>query len=234
VFAVRRWRYIRLSAGQRIGVWICVILVIVTIAGAGLLAHMRPIVISLAEARVNNVVSRIVVASINEAVDKGVINYDDLVTLDKDDSGRVTALRSNMSAVNRILAAVEDDILLRLAEVPPSELSVPLGTLTGSTLLAGRGPLIRVRMQTAGSVTAGFRNEFTAAGINQTKHQILLHVDVYTGILLPGLTASTRVDHEIAVAETVIVGAVPESYTHFSTADDEIEDYAKEYVMNNG
>lgn len=74
----------------------------------------------------------------------------------------------------------------------------------------------------------------SAAGINQTRHQILLHVDVYTGILLPGFTASTKVSNEIAVAETVIVGSVPETYTYFSTAPEEQEQYAQDYIMNKG
>ena len=78
------------------------------------------------------------------------------------------------------------------------------------------------------------REQQLAAGINQTRHQILLHVDVYTGILLPGFTASTKVSNEIAVAETVIVGGVPQTYTYFSTTEDKIEDYADEYIMNNG
>ena len=109
-----------------------------------------------------------------------------------------------------------------------------MGTLTGSTLLAGRGPCVRVRMQAVGSTDASLRNAFSAAGINQTRHQILLSVDVYTSILLPGFTASTKVSNEIAVAETVIVGSVPETYTYFSTTPDELEDTARDNIMNKG
>ena len=79
-----------------------------------------------------------------------------------------------------------------------------------------------------------FRIHKTAAGINQTRHQILLSVDVYTSILLPGFTASTKVSNEIAVAETVIVGSVPETYTYFSTTPDELEDTARDNIMNKG
>ena len=92
-----------------------------------------------------------------------------------------------------------------------------------------RGKVLEVNGDTA--VVQLFES---AAGINQTRHQILLHVDVYTGILLPGFTASTKVSNEIAVAETVIVGGVPQTYTYFSTTEDKIEDYADEYIMNNG
>ena len=111
---------------------------------------------------------------------------------------------------------------------------VIIGTLTGSPLLAGRGPKLTVKMETMGTAAAAFRDKFTAAGINQTKHQILLDVDVYVTILLPGITTYTKVSNEVSVAETVIVGSVPQTYTYFSTTEDKIEDYADEYIMNNG
>ena len=176
----------------------------------------------------------IVVAAVNDAVENGWMEYDRLVKFDKDSDGRVTALSSNMAEFNRLQTAVADDVLARLSQVSASELAVPLGTLTGSPLLAGRGPKLTVKMETIGTATAKFRDKFTAAGINQTKHQILLDVDVYVTILLPGITTYTKVSNEISVAETVIVGGVPQTYTYFSTTEDKIEDYADEYIMNNG
>jgi len=224
----------RLSTKSRMLIWLSFGLALLLAFCVVALTHMKPILASLAEAKVNNIVNRIVVAAVNEAVEKGIINYDALVTLEKDDTGRVTALRSNMGEVNRLQSAIADDILQRLSEVSTSELSIPLGTLTGSALLAGRGPSIHVRMQAVGSTSASFRNNFSAAGINQTKHQILLRVDVYMSILLPGFTTSTKVTNEISVAETVIVGGVPENYTYFSTLPEEIQNYAEDYIMNNG
>ena len=129
---------------------------------------------------------------------------------------------------------IDDDVLARLAEVSATELAIPLGTLTGSPLLAGRGPKLYVKMETLGTASAKFNDRFIAAGINQTKHQILLEVDVSVSILLPGITTYTKVSNEISVAETVIVGGVPQTYTYFSTTEDKIEDYADEYIMNNG
>ena len=129
---------------------------------------------------------------------------------------------------------IADDILERLSEVSSSELSIPVGTLTGSSLLAGRGPSIHVRMQAVGSAKASLRNAFTSAGINQTRHQVLLDVSVTMSILLPGFITDAQVTSEIAVAETVIVGGVPNTYTYFSTTPDEVIDYADEYIMNNG
>ena len=197
-------------------------------------AQMRPLLGSLATTRVSNAVNRIVYQAVNEAIDSGQIAYEQLVSYEKDNEGRITMVRSNMAAFNRLRSQIADEILRRLSEVSTSELSIPVGTLTGATLLAGRGPCVRVRMQAVGSTDASLRNAFSAAGINQTRHQILLSVDVYTSILLPGFTASTKVSNEIAVAETVIVGSVPETYTYFSTTPDELEDTARDNIMNKG
>ena len=229
-----RLRYLRLTGRQRAGIWLTLLALALLAAAASLLWHLKPVMTRMATARVSNTVNRIVSAAVNEAVADGKIDYQNFVIFDKDDTGHITALRSNVAEVNRMQGRIADEILLRLSEISTSELEIPLGTLTGSALLAGRGPSLFVRMQAVGSASATFRNQFTAAGINQTRHQIFLDVDVYMSILLPGMKTSTKVSNEIAVAETVIVGGVPDTYTYFSTMPDEIGQYAEDYIMNNG
>lgn len=231
---MRQLRYVRLSRRQRVWVWFALGLGTALTLLCVMLFHLRPLLISLATARCSNTVNRIVVAAVNDAVENGHLEYGKLVSFDKDTEGRVAALRSDMAAFNRLQTEVAEDVLARLAEVSATELTVPLGTLTGSPLLAGRGPKLHVKMETLGSASAKFSDRFLAAGINQTKHQILLEVDVSVSILLPGITTYTKVSNEISVAETVIVGGVPQTYTYFSTTEDKIEDYADEYIMNNG
>ena len=231
---MERLRYLRLTGRQRVGIWLTLLVLALLAAAVSLLWHLKPVMTSMATARVSNLVNRIVSAAVNEAVENGDIDYQNFVIFEKDQTGHITALRSNVAEVNRMQGQITDEILHRLSEVATSELEIPLGTLTGSALLAGRGPSLFVRMQAVGSASAAFRNQFTAAGINQTRHQIFLDVDVYMSILLPGMKTSTRVSNEIAVAETVIVGGVPDTYTYFSTMPDEIGQYAEDYIMNNG
>lgn len=228
-----RLRYLRFTGRQRVLIWLTVIFTLLLALTVAVVLHMKPVVVDLATARTSNAVNRIVVAAVNDAVDSGRIDYEQLVDFDKDAEGHVTALRSNMAAFNRLQASIADDILQRMAEVSSTDLAIPIGTLTGSPLLAGRGPCLRVRMQSVGTATTRFDNQFSSAGINQTRHRIILDVDVHVSILLPGLTTYTKVSNEISVAETVIVGGVPETYTYFSTTPDEIENYADEYIINN-
>ena len=229
-----RLRYLRFTGRQRVLIWLTVIFTLLLALTVAVVLHMKPVVVDLATARTSNAVNRIVVAAVNDAVDSGRIDYEQLVDFDKDADGHITALRSNMAAFNRLQASIADDILQRMAEVSSTDLAIPIGTLTGSPLLAGRGPCLRVRMQSVGTATARFDNQFSSAGINQTRHRIILDVDVHVSILLPGLTTYTKVSNEISVAETVIVGGVPDTYTYFSTTPDEIENYADEYIINNG
>ena len=221
---MKRLRYVRLSAGRRAAIWGVFLLAAVMGLLCVAVLHMKPILTNLAAASVSNTVNRIVVTAVYDAVSAGEVDYDDLVHLEKDQSGHVAAVRSDMAAFNRLQSRIADSILQRLSEVSTRELEIPVGTLTG----------IRIRMQAVGSTTAKLRNAFTAAGINQTKHQILLDVTVQMSILLPGFRTSTQVSNEITVAETIIIGSVPDTYTYFSTTPEEAEQYAEDYIMNNG
>ena len=192
--------------------------------------QMRPILVSLATTRVSNMVNRIVSEAVDEAIDGGNITYSDLITFEKDSEGRIAAIYSNMAAFNRLQSNILDIILARIDQVSARELSIPVGSLTGPVLLAGRGPRISVRMESVGSSSANFENEFTSAGINQTKHQIVLNIDVAVSILLPGFSTATTVSNAVTVAETVIVGSVPDTYTYFNSTS-EVSD-AKDYILN--
>lgn len=195
-------------------------------------AHLQPMLSRLAVARASNSVNRIVTHAVNEAVERGDISYERLISFEKDNEGRVAAVHSNMAVCNRLQSEILDIILTRIEEVPARDLSIPLGTLLGSALTAGRGPRISVRMEYAGSSSARFENTFASAGINQTRHEIVLRIDVSVAILLPGFSTATNVSNAVTVAETVIVGAVPESYTYFSTNPADGFDDQKDYVLN--
>ena len=195
-------------------------------------AQLRPLLESMATTRVSNTVNRIVFEAVNEAIESGEITYDQLISFEKDNDGRITAVHSNMAACNRLQVEILDIILARIDQVSARELSIPVGSLTGSALLAGRGPRIKVRMESVGSSSARFENEFSSAGINQTNHRIVLHIDVSVASLLPRFTTATQVANAVTVAETGIVGTVPDTYTYFSTTPSTYEEDVKDYILN--
>lgn len=196
------------------------------------MTQLRPILTSLATARVSNAVTRVVNSSVNEMLYGAGVDYDRLIAFEKDTEGHITAVKSNMAEFNRLQSAVLDDVLQKMSEVSTRELYIPVGNLLGSPLFAGRGPSLHIRMQSVGSSSAYFENAFSSAGINQTRHEIRLVVEVYVSILLPGFSTVTKVTNHYAVAETVIVGLVPDTYTYFDTQED-MSSTAGDFIMNN-
>ena len=218
-----------LTKRQKVKAFCFFLALVITAVSLVFLGHLKRVVSAMAETVVSNRVNGLVTSAVEDALQSGVFQYDRLVAFEKDGEGRITALQSNMAEFNRLQAAIIQDILQRLGEVSTSELTVPLGTLTGSALMAGRGPALSIRMQTVGSASARFTNAFSDAGINQTTHRILLEVNVSVNVLLPGFQTDTQVSNRFSVAETVIVGSVPDSYVYFHSSSDVAEDY----VLNN-
>ena len=224
-FYPRRWR----GRGAHLRLFCAVVLLGALALGAVAMAQLKPIMNSMATAQVSNVVHRAVAEAVTETLSGGQYDYTDLISLEKDNAGQITAVTSNMVQCNRLQIEVAKNVMKKVGSVTGSELAIPVGSLTGIALLAGRGPELHVRILSVGAPETAFENRFTDAGINQTKHQVVLHVSVLVSILMPGYTTSTAVDSSLAVAETVIVGAVPETYTYFQSGS---VDDAREYVTN--
>ncbi len=156
--------------------------------------------------------------TVSEMMESGELRYDSFVETSYDAAGHVRSVTANMPRINALSA----ELLDRLSEeLSGRELSVrlPLGSLLGSELLLGRGPAVPVRIVMLTSSRAGFRNEIVSAGINQTRHQILLEIRVDIDVLIPWRTLSTQVNTEVLAAETVIVGAVPDTYLNMELKD---------------
>ena len=165
---------------------------------------------------INTQVTECLNEAIGEKIAEGGMEYSSLVTLEKDSGGRVTALMANMAKINALQTEITAGVLSRLSDRMKTAIKIPLGNIIGGTVLSGRGPDIPVKILSVSNMSAGFSNEFTAAGINQTRHRIVLDFTVDIDMLIPGGTVSDTVRASVVVAETVIVGDVPDTYADIS------------------
>jgi sporulation protein YunB len=182
-------------------------------------AKVRPLVAQMAVARVHILASQMINNTVSEYVSAENLQYCDLVHFEKDAEGNITALKTDMAEVNAFKSAVLRDINIKLTDMKAAEIRIPLGNAINGELLSGRGPEIPIRLVPYGVVEAAFDNEFTAAGINQTRHQIVMSITVNIGVLLPGSATETAVTVQVNIAETVIVGRVPDTYANLSNAN---------------
>ena len=175
-------------------------------------SRYRDVVRELAETQVKNTTSDLTNDAIAKQIADGIIQYDRIVFFEKDLDGRITALKTNMSEVNRlktdILNIINDEILA----LDTSDIGIPLGNLFLPELLSGKGPVIPVHILSIRNSDATFSSNFVQAGINQTLHQLIMLVSVDVAILVLGQTGSFTITSEVVVAETVIVGDVPNTF----------------------
>lgn len=168
----------------------------------------------LAKTQVTNATSDLINDAIDTQIEIGNIQYERIVYFEKDLEGRITALKTNMSEINRlktdILGIINDEILA----LDVDTLGISVGSLLFPEIMVGRGPEIPVQIIAIRNSDASFESKFTEAGINQTMHQLSMNVVIDVSILVLGRTESFTVSSQVVVAETIIVGDVPDTYLH--------------------
>lgn len=172
---------------------------------------LRSISTQIAVSDASDVVSMRVNQIIAEIMSEDAFSGDDFVTFEKNESGEVSAISCNMVRINALSAQILDRVV-GATENTVTTVKIPLGNLSGVSLLMGRGPKIPVEIVTLTSSRVAFQNNIVSAGINQTKHQIALQILVDIDVLVPWGTESTQVSAEVLIADTVIVGQVPDTY----------------------
>ena len=172
----------------------------------------RPVIRSLAETQVKNATSDLTNDAIAKQIAAGNIAYDRIVYFEKDLNGRITALKTNIGEINRlktdILNIINDEILA----LDTSDIGIPLGSLFLPEFFSGKGPVIPVHILSIRNSDAVFASDFSQAGINQTLHRVNMEVSIDVAVLVLGQASSFTITSEVVVAETVIVGEVPDTF----------------------
>lgn len=192
------------------------LIVIILVLSIGLLILFRykyhAAIHDLAETQIRNSTSDLINDAIDKQIELGNIQYDRMVYFEKDLDGRITALKTNMSEVNRLKTDILDIINDEILALDTSGLGIPVGSLILPEFLSGKGFHIPVLIHSIRNSDATFSSSFTEAGINQTLQQLTMDVVVDVTVLVLGETSSFTVSSSVVVAETVIVGQVPDTY----------------------
>jgi len=178
--------------------------------------NLAPAIISIAEARSHHMATE----AINKAIyDKVLasINYNDLIIVHKDSQQRITMMQANSVRIARIVSQANLEIKNALEEMEDQIISVPLGLAFGSRILANHGPRIDVKISPYGTVDVKFVDEFQQAGINQVRHILYLDIVTTVRIIIPTVTENVVIKNRIPIAESIIVGEVPNTYVGFNT-----------------
>ncbi|MGN0764148.1 MAG: sporulation protein YunB [Aristaeellaceae bacterium] len=175
--------------------------------------NLTRVVLALASAKAEV----LAVQALNQAAEALIadgVSYDSLVHVTLGEDGSVRLLQANTAGMNSLASRASLTAQAKLEALQDQTVSVPLGSALGITLLAGTGPRIRVHMLPVGAVVTAYETEFTSAGINQTRHRVLLTMRAQVQLVLPTGASGVEAVTQVAVAESIIVGQVPDSFVN--------------------
>ena len=205
---------------RRIKIGICAALILFVVINI----RVRPLLEEMTAVQAAYITNLAVNQAAEEVLSREDINYDDFISLNLLEDGTVSSMTSDIREMNKFKTELSKEIQQQLGEHCEREVSIPLGTLTGVDLLSGRGPRIKMKIELYGSVNANLKSSFEDAGINQTRHRIICDVNVGVSAIIPICSSYTEVDSSFTVSETVLLGDVPESFTHVDTSSDFYDD----------
>lgn len=152
--------------------------------------------------------------TLSEEIEKLDLKYDDLANISRDENGIVTSIETDTIMVNRFKAAFALSVTDALNEIENFSFHLHLGTLLGPEFLTETGPKIPFKVSSSQYVQTEILSKFEESGINQTIHRIYLDVSINVCCYFPGYTTSATINTELTLAETIIVGNVPQFYAN--------------------
>ncbi|MDQ5983411.1 MAG: Sporulation protein YunB [Eubacteriales bacterium SKADARSKE-1] len=171
--------------------------------------QMRPLITAVAKNRAQITSATTINDAVLEEINKFDINYSDIITLERNENGKIMAINTNIKKANILKASITLVVQERLSCMKKKNLNIPFGTLTGTEIFNGRGPNVPLKLTLSGSVLTDFRSNFESSGINQTKHQLYLDISTNVFAMIPGYPVTTAINTSVLIAETIIVGDVP-------------------------
>ena len=211
----KRSRRSRLSARGRVIAAVAVLVLLIAFVDM----RLRPIVETVAANNARGTATLVINDTVTRLLAREDVTYHDLVRIEKDTDGGITAIETDISKVNSLKSEISAEVMKAMSELNTQQLVIPVGTLFGGELFTGRGPKLPLKLMISNSVLSEFKNNFDEAGINQTRHEIMLELTADIYVVLPGYKTSAQVKTNISVAETIIVGKVPNTYADLNGLD---------------
>jgi len=149
------------------------------------------------------------------------VEYSDLMQINYNESGKVSSISANVNIMNKLTAQIVNEVQQKLSKVDETIVKIPIGKLLGWSIFSGYGPQISVKLVPTGNVTANFKSDFGAQGINQTKHTVLIEIDTNVTIVAPFTIDDVVSKSVLTVAETIIIGDIPDTYLQLR--EDQVE-----------
>ncbi len=175
---------------------------------------MRPVIIRYAESAAETLLLDASNKAILDILNEQGVSYNDIVTLSRDETGRVTSLETNIVKINSLKSLISNRLSEIIASKEYYDLYIPLGTFFSSVYTSGYGPKLHFKMQLTSTARVNFSHEFKSAGINQVLHIVMVDMDIGGSLVITGYNGGISVSNAAMAAQTIIVGTSPDAFTN--------------------
>ena len=190
-------------------IWIVLVIFVVIYIFRYIDKNIKPTLVAISEIKAKAMATEVINNSVNLRISDD-IDYKDLIFVKYDDNGKVTLMQANTIVMNSISSDVASEVQKQLKEISQSKVDVPLTNAFDTQLL--KLPSINMEIIPEGAVSVDFATEFQESGINQTRHRIYLIVETNIKIIVPLVSEEIKISTNVPIAETIIIGDVPEQY----------------------
>lgn len=196
--------------------YICLLVVIVLLMFAVLKIddRLRLITNNYAQNKAKILANSVINQTVSDYLNENEIEYSDLIKINSTKEGRVTSVEFDTVELTKIKSGIISHVQNNISKQESVVLYIPIGTITGNQYLNNRGPKIRIELQISSAVYSKISSKFISAGINQTLHQITLDIRADVHFVMPWYRTKGNFETEFMLAETIIVGEVPDAYTN--------------------
>lgn len=175
-------------------------------------AHIRPVLLTVVQYESK----RYALSAFNDAValniGKNPDAYQGLYSVTYADDGTIAAVRANAYMMNKLSSDLVESLESKLNDLEDSTLDVPVGTLLGVQALAGRGPVLRMKILPESFVSAQVYDKMESSGINQTAMSVYVHFYVEMSVILSGYSTTVTAENDICLSQMLLVGKTPQTY----------------------
>ena len=185
-------------------------IILLIISSVYILKKITPTIKIACESRAKAIGLQVTEETVNELIQD--VDYDSLMNLKYNEQGRIIAINANITELNKLSSKIAYTIQEKLNNLERVVVRIPLGQLFGISLFSGYGPDMNIKLVPMGNIETTYNTEFTSQGINQTKHTIYLNIQSSITVVAPFIGSSVICNSTVTVAETIIIGDIPDTY----------------------
>lgn len=174
-------------------------------------SRLRPQVVALARYKVQSMVTQAANQAIIEQMEQSPLSYGELITVQRNENGQITLISYNALEVNRLKSQITSTVISKVQMMDRAHIYIPIGNITNMDFLHNKGPQLHFVVTPAAYVETDIESEFETTGINQVNHRIFIVLRISASALIPNYSTEIDFQTRVCVAQTVIVGQVPEN-----------------------